>query len=445
MKTSRHIAVLGAGPAGLAAGFYARRKGVSFALHEMSGSIGGNCRTLQRSVFRFDTGAHRLHGKNREVVAQVESLLGHGLKKIDVPSRIFQNGRFVHFPLSPVDLLRKIGAVSFARAAGQVGWARISDRGIPSNFEEFALRTYGREIAGRFLLNYSEKLWGVPCDRLSVAISGQRMRQLTLGTFLMETILSRFVEQKHFEGAFYYPDTGIGSIMDALADSCGRENIRLGSEVTRIFHDNERINAIGLNGSAGMPVDAVISTIPLTDLLARLEPLPPGEILEQAGRLKYRSLAVVMLMLDTPYVLRNVATVYFPGREFPFTRISEPKNRSSLMAPSHQTSLMAEIPCQPGDDIHSLPDAELAELVVSHLVRAGLIRNGMVIGRSVVRMENAYPILETGSEASASVVREWISRLVNLRLAGRTAEFKYTWIHDAMESANLAVEALSCL
>ena len=112
------------------------------------------------------------------------------------------------------------------------------------------------------------------------------------------------------------------------------------------------------------------------------------------------------------------------------------------MAPPHQTSLMAEIPCQPEDDIHRLPDAELAELVASHLVRAGLIRNGTVIDRFVVRMENAYPILETCSEVNANALRAWISRLSNLRLAGRTAEFKYTWIHDAMESANCAVEAL---
>ena len=87
MKNTRHIAILGAGPAGLAAGFYAGRKGVSFALYEKGGNIGGNCRTLQRGVFRFDTGAHRLHGKNRTVVTEVESLLRHGLFTFSVVDR----------------------------------------------------------------------------------------------------------------------------------------------------------------------------------------------------------------------------------------------------------------------------------------------------------------------------------------------------------------------
>ena len=53
------LTILGGGPAGLAAGWYAREQGLNVQLFEAASTVGGNTRTLELGPFRYDTGAHR--------------------------------------------------------------------------------------------------------------------------------------------------------------------------------------------------------------------------------------------------------------------------------------------------------------------------------------------------------------------------------------------------
>ena len=67
--------ILGAGPAGLAAGYFAKKEGIPFHIFEASGVYGGNCRTIVEGDYRFDTGAHRFHDKNQEITNEIKSLM----------------------------------------------------------------------------------------------------------------------------------------------------------------------------------------------------------------------------------------------------------------------------------------------------------------------------------------------------------------------------------
>ena len=58
------IDVLGAGPAGLGVGYYAKKYGIPISIFELSTGVGGNSRTITNGQFRYDTGAHRLHNKH---------------------------------------------------------------------------------------------------------------------------------------------------------------------------------------------------------------------------------------------------------------------------------------------------------------------------------------------------------------------------------------------
>ncbi|MBU0508803.1 NAD(P)-binding protein, partial [bacterium] len=105
-----HITILGGGPAGLAAAFYARKSALSFAVFEASCEIGGNARTLRHGPFMVDTGAHRFHDRDPQSTRDVMALLGDDLLQAEIPSQIVYGNRFVDFPLSPLDLLQKLGA-----------------------------------------------------------------------------------------------------------------------------------------------------------------------------------------------------------------------------------------------------------------------------------------------------------------------------------------------
>ena len=67
-KQKLKLHILGGGPAGLAAGYFAKKKNIDLEIFEASDMVGGNCKTIERGEYRFDTGAHRFHDKNNKVI-----------------------------------------------------------------------------------------------------------------------------------------------------------------------------------------------------------------------------------------------------------------------------------------------------------------------------------------------------------------------------------------
>jgi len=440
MNRPGHITILGGGAAGLAVGYYAKKSGLPFALYEATDRVGGNCATLTHGDFRFDSGAHRFHDVDAEVTREVKQLLGEELRHINIPSQIYHNGKYVGFPLSPLNLLRGLGPATFAKAAVEVLRARLRRGQTNSSFESFALNTYGKTIAQRFLLGYSEKLWGLPCRRLSVKVAGRRLKGLDLRTFLLETVLTRKAATGHLDGSFLYPRTGIAAIMEALASFCGREHIVRSSRITAVRHNGKRIQAVEVNAGRTVETDEVVSSLPLDRFVRMLIPAPPQDVLRLADRLRFRNLVLVAIFLDTESIT-EAATVYFPAPDIPFTRVYEPKNRSADASPAGKTSLVAEIPCSGEHRFWRMEDAELVQLVRGHLVRIGWISGDEIIGSCVRRMNYAYPVLEKGSDRTLAGIRAYLGRLGNLRLCGRNGRFVYVHVHDLMRSGREIVES----
>ena len=445
MGKPAHISILGGGPAGLAVGYYVKRNGIPFTIYEASDRIGGNCITLKHGDFLFDSGAHRFHDKNPEVTKEVKKLLGDDLKKISVPSQIYCNGQFIEFPLLPLNLIKNLGVYKFARAVIEVLSSKLRNVELNKSFESFALRTYGKTIADLFLLNYSEKLWGASCDRLSPIIAGRRMKGLNLRTFLIEAIFGRKGKAEHLEGSsFYYPKRGIGTIAEKLGEFCGEENILRNSKITRILHNHSRIQAVEVNGQERIDLDTdeVISTLPINLFLQMMEPMPPAEILLIAKSIRFRNVILVAIFLNRELVT-EAATVYFPDQKFPFIRVYEPKNRSIYMSPQGKTSLITEITCQQEDRFWNLEDDKLIQIIRSRLVQMGWIKEDEIIDALVSRINYGYPILEIGFEEKVQKINTFLRSFSNLNLAGRNGKFMYAWIHDIMKFGKEIVEDIS--
>ena len=63
MNKKPSIEILGAGPAGLSAGYFASNADIPVRIFEGTHEVGGNCRTIHDGKFSYDTGAHRFHDK----------------------------------------------------------------------------------------------------------------------------------------------------------------------------------------------------------------------------------------------------------------------------------------------------------------------------------------------------------------------------------------------
>ena len=73
------VSIIGAGPAGLASAYYAKKNKIDFEIFEASNRVGGNCVTFKVIEFLLDSGAHRLHDVDSETTKLFKSLLKNDL------------------------------------------------------------------------------------------------------------------------------------------------------------------------------------------------------------------------------------------------------------------------------------------------------------------------------------------------------------------------------
>ena len=120
---SEPLAVLGAGPAGLTAGYVLARSARPVVVFEADEQVGGLARTVVRDGYRFDLGGHRFFTKSDEVQRLWEQVLGEELLVRDRMSRIYWRGRFIDYPLRLADVVRKVGPVELARCSASYALA----------------------------------------------------------------------------------------------------------------------------------------------------------------------------------------------------------------------------------------------------------------------------------------------------------------------------------
>jgi len=433
------IHILGGGPAGLTAGYYAKKRGLDFVLFEAGAQPGGNCRTLRLGEFLFDTGAHRLHDKNPEVTCEIKGLLGDDLFDVAAPSEIFFQDQFFSFPLQMGNLVKRLERKTLLKIA--IENLRVKRRKPAASFGEFALNQYGQTLANLFLLNYSKKLWGTDPHQLCTDVSGGRMKGLNLASFVREVLLGQASQPGHLDGSFLYPKYGIGMIVDKMSEFIGSKRIRTGSRVSRLVHSHGRLERVVLNDDAEVEVSTVVNTLPLTLSAKMLDPPPPPELLAAANAVKYRNLILCVFGLDRPAFSPN-ASLYFPAAQFPFTRLYEPKNRSRYMAPEAQTAIVLELPCFREDAVWNMSADALRRSVWEALQRVKPLGESEVVCFATYKLPFAYPVLEVGLAEHVERLVAYFQTFENLYLTGRSSLFRYVHLHDLFKAGKELALAL---
>lgn len=424
------LTILGGGPAGLAVAYYAWQCGIPFLLFEKSETLGGLCRTFQCGHHRYDAGAHRFHDRDPEITRDVLQLLGNEIRPVSAPSKIYLAGRFIDFPLTPMALLLSGGLRWITRVGMDLVRSRLRPRGNVS-FADFAIKNFGETLARQFLLNYSEKVWGLPAEQLSPEVATRRLQGMTLRTALIEVVApGRKVE--HLDGRFLYPASGYGRIVQALAQGLPAETLRTAQEAVWMGVDGRRISEIRFSsGLVCQTGGKVISTIPMTILVRLLgESLSP-EAHEACRGLQFRHLRLIFLRLSRPRLSEH-ASVYLPDPDLCISRVSEPKNRSAAMAPPDETSLVLEIPCFIDDPVYSLSEDQLVQRATRELAQIGLLDPRWIIEWRHHFLQNAYPVYSLDFSARVTRILEALGHIENLDLLGRGGLFFYSHLHHQL-------------
>jgi protoporphyrinogen oxidase len=441
-----HVVILGGGPAGVGGAFYLRkRERARVTVLEQQTVLGGNAGSFEIEGIHVDFGSHRLHHAcDPAILADLHEVLGDDLVNMPRHGRIRLRGKWLHFPLKPVDLMLRLDK-GFAAGTLRDMVARQfnGNRDEGATFESVLRANLGPTICDHFYFPYARKLWGSEPSELSGI---QARKRVSAGSF--QKIMKRLVKPPG-AGNYYYPRKGYGQITDALAAAATERgaDILLGWKVTGL--------APGSNGKAGWTVtaerdgetrtlaaDHVWSTIP-TPLVARMmQTGVPAEVTEAAASISYRAMVLAYLVLDVDQFTTTDAH-YFPEENVAVTRVSEPKNYARSTEPKGKTVLCAELPCQVGDALWSMTDEQLGEKVAGDLARAGIPLPRPPVRVHSRRLKQAYPIYPLGYEVPFGILDRWAESLPNFLLYGRQALFAHDNTHHALAMASGAVDCLS--
>lgn len=445
--------IVGAGPAGLTAAYELSKQGQPVVVLESDPEyVGGISRTVSYHGYRFDIGGHRFFSKSREVEDLWTEILGGDMLQRPRSSKIYYRGEFYSYPLKPLEALSKLGFLESTLCVLSFLAARVNPTRDPKSFEDWVVNQFGKRLFRIFFKTYTEKVWGMSCKEISADWAAQRIKGLSLGSAIKNALLPRRRPKNRAEvvktliDTFRYPRLGPGMMWE----TCARRVRKLGGEVVLAR------NAVGCRLD---PVDKlwivtartpdgrieqyrgehVISSMPVRELIAGLEPPLPEAARRSAESLRYRDFVTVGLILRE----RNRFSdnwIYIHDPNVKVGRVQNYKSWSPDMVPdANYCCYGLEYFCFEGDGLWTMPDADLMVLAKKELEQVGLAVAADVVDGCVIRQRKAYPVYDDDYKRHVQVIREALdANCPNLHLVGRNGMHKYNNQDHAMMTALLA-------
>jgi protoporphyrinogen oxidase len=436
--------VLGAGPAGLTAGYLLAKEGLPVIVLEAHEKVGGLAMTEERDGYRFDLGGHRFFTKSKEVDDLWHEVLDDEFLLRPRMSRIYWNKRYLDYPLRGPDVIRKLGPVELARALGSYLVAAVKPKGNEESLEEWVSNRFGKRLYQLFFKSYTEKVWGVPCTELRAEWAAQRIKGLSFFSAAKAAFFgNRGNKVKSLISEFHYPRFGPGQMWETMT----REIRRMGGEVRtetpveRLVIEDGQVVGVEAGGET-IEAGQVISSLPLRSTVEMTRPLAPPDVREAARGLRYRDFLTVALVLDGEDLFPdNWIYIHEPGVRV--GRIQNYRSWSPWMVPDQTKACVGlEYFCFEGDDLWTMSDDELVELASRELEQLGLASRSKVERGYAVRVPKAYPMYDKDYEDRVAAIRGWLETVGNLQQVGRNGLHRYNNSDHSMLTAMRAVENL---
>jgi len=440
MSSQPQIAVLGAGPAGLGAAWkFAQRKSFGVSLIERNSTVGGNAGSFPFAGMQVDFGSHRLHPAcDPEILADIRGMLGEDLLDRPRHGRIRLRGRWVHFPLKPLDLVSNL-PLSFTAGALSDSLKKFVSKpsGDALTFADVLERGLGKTICRDFYFPYAHKIWGVSPQELDQEQARRRVAAGSVTKLVLKVLRAVPGFRPKAGQRFYYPRNGYGDISDAYHREAVRAgaDVKLDTSVTGIEAADGKVvvHCRNADGDHAIAARQVLSTIPVTHLVRSFTPEAPADVQQAACSLQFRAMILIYVALETEQFTEFDAH-YLPGPEVQITRLSEPKHYGLATVPG-TTVLCAELPCSPQDPVWRSSDKDLAELVMRSLASVGLPTGFRILDVTSRRLPQAYPIYTRNYSQHFDRIDQWLNSLDGLLTFGRQGLFAHDNTHHALAMA----------
>lgn len=481
----KRVIIIGAGPAGLTAGYELLDKSNDYEviILEESNYFGGISRTVNYHGNRMDMGGHRFFSKVSEVNAWWEKMLptqgslphddlvlqrsttvveggpnpeneDRVMLRRNRLSRIFFNNKFFDYPVSlKWDTIKNMGFVTTA----EVGFSYLKGTILKrkeNSLEDFYINRFGKKLYSMFFENYTENLWGRHPSDISPEWGAQRVKGLSIKAVLkdiFDKILhknNRKVETSLIE-EFAYPKLGPGQLWDITANEIEKKGgqILKQAKVTNIVLKEGKVKGIIYEKNDEkntLEGDYVISSMPIKDLVLGMNDVPK-ELQEIADGLPYRDYITVGVLISHMDLknktkiktMGNIVPdnwVYVHDKNVKMGRFQIYNNWSPYMVKDaeHTVWIGLEYFCNEGDEMWSMSDEEFAQMGIQEMIKIGLIcSKEEVLDYHVERVKKAYPAYFDTYE-HIDELRTFLNRIPNLFCVGRNGQHRYNNIDHSM-------------
>lgn len=498
VSTQKTAVIIGGGPAGLTAAFeLLKRSNVRPIVLEASNQLGGLARTELYKGNRIDIGGHRFFSKSDRIMQWWLDLLpleqsipqdlviqyqgqSRGVsttesRSADTPpdnvmlvrprkSRIYYLRKFFDYPLTVNwRTITNLGLGRMFRASSSYLWAQVFPIRPEVSLQDFLTNRFGRQLYAMFFESYTEKVWGVPCREISAEWGVQRIKGLSVTKLLRHALFratrGQSLGQKHSETSliewFLYPKFGPGQLWTVCAERV-REmggRILLDHIVEHIQWQNDRLCSVMARDATGQLAtfqgDYFLSTMPMKDLIANMDPPPPAHVREIAQGLVYRDFITLGVLVNKMRVDEGIDRrpacvkdnwIYIQEPGVKLGRVQVFNNWSPHLVANPETVWLGlEYFCDEGDELWCRADDELLRFGARELAEIGLIDTDQVLDGTVIRTRKAYPAY-LGSYSRFDELRSFVDGIGNLFLIGRNGMHRYNNQDHSMLAAMTAVD-----
>ena len=232
MSKTQTAIIVGAGPAGLTTAYELLiRTGIRPIILEKSEYMGGISRTVNFKGNRIDIGGHRFFSKSARVMKwwlammplqegittdtaiqyhKMVTRLGNDSSPVAADpeksdcvmllrprkSRIYFLRKLFEYPISlSKSTLLQLGLIRTVRIGLSYMQSAIFPLKEEKTLEQFLINRFGRELYNTFFKDYTEKVWGVPCNQISAAWGAQRIKGLSLSKTLLHAFKKVFARR----------------------------------------------------------------------------------------------------------------------------------------------------------------------------------------------------------------------------------------------------------
>lgn len=451
MLKNKKVVIIGAGPSGLTAAYELCKARVESVILEKDGIIGGISRTINHNGYLFDIGGHRFFTKVKVVEDFWQEILSSKqFVRRSRLSRIYYNKKFFHYPLRVTNALFGLGILNSLLTVLSYSKARLTPVYPEVTFEDWVSNRFGKRLYQTFFKTYTEKVWGIPCHEISAEWASQRIQGLSLFSAIKNSIIpaanGKNSPIKTLIDSFDYPVKGPGMMWETVAEIVESRGCRtqLNAQVEKIFWDKQGVKSLKISNSDGtekvVSGSDFISSMPIRELIRKMEPEVPAEITEAAAKLNYRDFLTVAIVINKPDIFQD-NWIYIHEPTVKVGRIQNFKNWSPEMVPDQtKTCLGLEYFCTEGDELWKMADEKLIELATKELETLGFISPQDVVDGAVVKMPKAYPVYDSGYADALKTIRDFLRHFPNLYLVGRNGMHKYNNQDHSMLTAMLSVK-----